>query len=429
MEDHREAYFFWKELGLRGLCCIHVDAHLDISGFKVPGYTGMRQPEVHCGNYLLPALREGLVEELVCVVPPHLRGEQELLEWALEELQCWVIPSVDEYMDLALVEGRVEGHLEGKRLVICHSDNLPTTELPVALDIDIDYYLSPEDTVWQSPLQLADHLQGFQPVAVTIAYSVEGGYTPLRLRHLGEVTSLAFDQPARARGFLEVLEGGGEPQPEQPDWLRAALVAAQGEDASAIDPGYQVRAMDLACGALMRERFQECGRWLEQLPADEVQEREYLMGFLAFREERHQDALTHWGRLLESEELDRATRTHLLELYGRVQARMGDPGAAIGTFEKALKSARRDVSLWLELARAQADAELYDQAARSYRKSISLSPENLSRLEAQLELARIYHELGQVSLARTQCRRVIEGRAPAFMKLQAEMTVFKLAVR
>ncbi|CAN0136622.1 unnamed protein product, partial [Phaeothamnion confervicola] len=68
MEDHRDAYFLWKELAIRDAVCLHVDAHLDISNFKVPEYD-LDCPEVNCANFLLHACREKIVAHTIWVIP------------------------------------------------------------------------------------------------------------------------------------------------------------------------------------------------------------------------------------------------------------------------------------------------------------------------------------------------------------------------
>lgn len=61
MADHREAYFCWKKAGLRRATVLHFDAHSDC-------YHSL--PEiVHCGNFLLKAIKQGLVGRVIWVVP------------------------------------------------------------------------------------------------------------------------------------------------------------------------------------------------------------------------------------------------------------------------------------------------------------------------------------------------------------------------
>ena len=82
MEEHHEAYFLWKNLGIQGAWCWHFDAHLDIgreglTEARMAALVDCRSPAeaaqvgalgncylpwggLHCGNYLYPAIKEGI---------------------------------------------------------------------------------------------------------------------------------------------------------------------------------------------------------------------------------------------------------------------------------------------------------------------------------------------------------------------------------
>lgn len=394
MEDHRDAYFFWKELGLRGGCCVHVDAHLDACGFKVPGYTGMQQPEVNCGNYLLPAMAEGIVAELVWVIPPHLKKDLDLLTWAREELQMWLHLTIDEFTSLRLEEGRVEGRLRGCRLVVCESANLPTSDRPVLLDLDVDYFLGPEDTVWQSPAELHGHLAHLEPAALTIAYSVQGGYTPAGLRYLGDVTRQLFEDPSKT--------------PE----------ATATED--------EVNPIDQACFHLERRQFDQARPWLERVAAEDREAAVYLKGYASFLQGHHAEAFEAWHELLAGPQ-DKLGKRHLVEMSARTLAALGRWSEAIDTFAAATRLDPSDASLWIELARCQVEAGRLKDAARSYRRAISADSELLIVAQGQLELARVYFELGQTSLAQAQRARLLNERMPAALRMQAQMLALRAA--
>ena len=128
MEDHSGAYVLWKENDLKNGVCIHVDAHLDVMdrGFTpemLEKIASVRTADdlkecltptflpwggVHCGNYLYPALMEGVVTHLVWVIPkPMIRPEESLLEFAHRELPNWMELTLEEHYSLAQTEGRV----------------------------------------------------------------------------------------------------------------------------------------------------------------------------------------------------------------------------------------------------------------------------------------------------------------------------------
>lgn len=374
MEDHREAYFFWRDLGFKGATSVHVDAHLDVCAFHLPGYAGIRQPEVHCGNYLLPAMAEGIVSTLVWVVPDHLPGS-DLLAFVRREVSAWLHPTLSEYHSWQAREGRVEGRLRGCCFVVCRSDALPALEGPVLLDIDVDYYLGPRDEVWQAPEELATHLAALRPAALTVAYSVEGGYTPHTLRWLGPRTLEAWGQP---------------PPPELP---------------------YRLSPLDEACFHLQRERYPEFLACLEQ--TEDRRAAEYLRAFAHFSQERFEDALHGWSELL-ADETDEGTRLHLLEMQGRTLSALGRHAEAARSFRPAAS----DAGLTFELARALMRAGQFQEAARSYRRGLTLGPELVIALEAQLELVQLYGQLGQPALAQAQKKRLLAQRLPPALQVQ-----------
>ena len=131
MEEHYEAYFAWKRQGFRDQWCWHVDAHLDIGktdlgparlarlkGFEnsfearaagLMGNSYLPWGGLHCGNYLLPAIREGIVSRLSWVIPPDL-PEGTLLSWARRHINNWFELELREYSSLKLDGDRVRGH-------------------------------------------------------------------------------------------------------------------------------------------------------------------------------------------------------------------------------------------------------------------------------------------------------------------------------
>lgn len=65
----------------------------------------------------------------------------------------------------------------------------------MALDIDVDYFVRPDDSLWSSPESLAQELQGLTVGILTVATSLEGGYTPANLHGLGQDCLRCFGFP------------------------------------------------------------------------------------------------------------------------------------------------------------------------------------------------------------------------------------------
>ena len=70
---HRECLRLWDQAALRGWVCIHFDAHPDLFDEADPGLgnlpLGRRGDCVTDGNYLLIALRDGILARVVWVAP------------------------------------------------------------------------------------------------------------------------------------------------------------------------------------------------------------------------------------------------------------------------------------------------------------------------------------------------------------------------
>ncbi|MBT9584770.1 tetratricopeptide repeat protein [bacterium] len=438
MEDHRDAFFFWQSLGIREACCLHVDAHLDTSEFEVPILSELPLPQINCGNYLLHALRQGLVSEVIWVIPPHLCNYELDLTWALGELGRWNFLKLDDVAALRMVEGRVHGQLEGRPLTICTSDRLPPLTQGYLLDIDADYFLGSSDEVWQTPFQL-HQLLGAQPwQAVTVAYSVQGGYTPVQRRFLGNLTQMIYaGQADLAFHYWRQLSAQQPWGLYLPTWLEAARLVTQacgsgvplGDaawlQAALLDPGYALQPFDLACQRWQRQDFAGARRWLDQVDwvgAD------YLRGLVANSQLLFEEALGCWANLSDSLLTD-AQKGHLGHLRGLALVRLGRHDQAVQEFTRALQGCPRQASLWRELARAQSELGLWEPAAKSFRKSIQLAPQELESALARVQLAEVYFKLGQISLMQAECQRVRSSAAPGNLKLQVEKLAMKAALR
>ena len=94
MEDHYGSYYAWKRAWLKGMILLHIDAHLDWAWIKgkdpleileartltqvesllqeryLWNLSGRRSEElIDIGNYVYPALQEGIVREFYCILP------------------------------------------------------------------------------------------------------------------------------------------------------------------------------------------------------------------------------------------------------------------------------------------------------------------------------------------------------------------------
>ena len=230
MEDHDKAYSAWKERGIRDRILVHVDAHIDFGwipemdldefasscagrkgGLLLNPFTTTRKKMVTIGNYICPAIRDGMVKKFYWVVPDAsircARGRAHITR-QLKQLLRIKSGAVDKPV---FRDGRIHCRLLDRELVVCGLDTLERVDEPVLLDIDVDFMLTeriwddlnPRRLPWIFPEQLLEKLSPkINDIDVlTIAYSVEGGYTPLRFKYLGDELRALFSgiQPAAMR--------------------------------------------------------------------------------------------------------------------------------------------------------------------------------------------------------------------------------------
>ena len=445
MEDHRDAYFLWQKMGLRGASCLHIDAHLDMAGFLAPLDAALTRSDINCGNYLLKAMEEGIVGQVVWVVPPHLMVKsKDMLHWLCGELPNWLPLTLDEFNSLKVAEGRVSGQLRGVPLVVCTSDKLPPLSGPWLLDLDIDYFLDDLDGVWQTPFQLLSDLPDQDWLATTIAISVLGGYTPVARRYLGDVSQLIWNgQREQAQQWWNCLHGLESLQAASPALQAAALVTRawgagsdhQGEawtQAAQLVPAYQVDPFDVAAMYWLRKKFSRCTTWLLRMDGPGS---DYLHGFIALEEGRPSQAARCWQSMMEAggTDLDSSSRRHLLGLIGKAWKLAKKPDKAQAALQEALSFKGEDASgltdLYRELGRIQREQGQLDQAIVSLRKGIKLAPDLLDNLEAQIELAELYIDSEQLLRAQGEYRKLIALNLPGNLRMRTERIPVKIALK
>lgn len=233
VEDHDAALGIWKTQGVKNLDLIHLDAHLDFGVYaahpiseiilkahsvkelkegleKSIAYRFFQSDfsrQLNIGNYIYPAMQEGIVRNFYWVVPGKsrdLKKSLKLLRSIFKDVfrHSACLQSVRFSEKNACVKAR----LLGRNFIVSTLDKLPCVKQRVLLDIDSDFLLSEslshantnvligKRKPWISPLELACALKKKvkNPKLITIAYSVNGGYTPIKYRHLADELAYSF---------------------------------------------------------------------------------------------------------------------------------------------------------------------------------------------------------------------------------------------
>jgi tetratricopeptide (TPR) repeat protein len=227
IEDHHEAYYAWRERRFKKMTLVHLDAHIDF-GFQEVKEVPLILNEAkslselksqlekavlfrrkkfelenltHIGNYIYPAMRDGIVDEFYWVIPGDIsefRKCMGILKRLLRDLK-----KEDPYPADApslIQRGFVKTRLYGRPFYITILETLPRLKGSVLLDIDTDYFvidsLRRADATHQiarrEPWIKTDEFMGIlqmkipQPRCTTIAYSVNRGFTPMVYKTLGD---------------------------------------------------------------------------------------------------------------------------------------------------------------------------------------------------------------------------------------------------
>jgi tetratricopeptide (TPR) repeat protein len=224
MENHDRAYHLWREAGLRQRVLVHIDAHHDMWWIDHPR-------SLSIANFICPALMESIVREVYWIVPDATWDSSAGRTALRRNLRKILDRYPGERSRIHRKRRFIRASVMGRPLNVCSVDALPPLGEDVLLDIDTDYLMIPEvsysewDThsplPWRWPSELVDLLRArsVRTDFVTIAYSVEGGYTPLHWKYLGDELACR----------LRAAEDGRALEPY--DRMREALVAQHRGDA------------------------------------------------------------------------------------------------------------------------------------------------------------------------------------------------------
>jgi hypothetical protein len=252
IEDHHEALKIWREKKFKRLDLVHIDAHIDF-GFHPAKpikrimdeaksikelkknleyslayirYERDFEKQTNIGNYIYPAMEEGIVKDFYWVVPGKAKDFKKSFKIIKGILKS--LAKQDPYQTenrrqsgegsrrpnhglVDRTENREDGIIStrflGIKFVICTLEKLPNLRQRVLLDIDTDFLvidslLNANNTAkigkrkpWILPKDLVEKLKKKikQPEIITIAYSVNGGYTPIKYKHLGDEIAYNFN--------------------------------------------------------------------------------------------------------------------------------------------------------------------------------------------------------------------------------------------
>ncbi len=230
IEDHDDALKVWRQKRIKGLDLVHLDAHIDFGYYFVRPvekvisqakslkelkkelersiafmqYEKDFHKQAHIGNYVYPAMEEDIVKSFYWVVP----GDSEIFRKSykfIKKIFKTLLKNTDK-KTLYRKDGVISTDILGRKLIVCTLEKLPVLKQDILLDIDTDFLVidslkDADNTVkigkrrpWILPQDLVRLLKEKiknTPV-ITIAYSVNGGWTPIKYKQLTDEIAYCF---------------------------------------------------------------------------------------------------------------------------------------------------------------------------------------------------------------------------------------------
>jgi tetratricopeptide (TPR) repeat protein len=371
MENHDQALRIWREAGVKQRVLLHIDAHHDM-------WWTDDQATVTIANFICPALKEELIREVIWVVPEgDTRGAKNtrpIVAHLREILKQYPESSQRLEMEGAYITASVLG----KRLIVCPLRLLSVPQETVLLDIDVDYLMVPRITYgecdhqallpWCWPSELVSKLQDVRSDLTTVVYSVQGGYTPLQWKYLGDEVVLRLKQSGnedlQLQGMARIREGAEAEMRGERDQAELNYRVAMDLLPSSAAPPYRLARLLIRLNRLEEGRqfywraftldssyrgpYSSTGfqsYWRRQFEAAEVEFRDMHaldpedayahlgLGLLARRRKRWDEAERHLRRALAADE-------HLIDAQhalASVLVQRGKIGEATSAYERVLK--------------------------------------------------------------------------------------------
>ena len=242
VEDHDEALKIWRREEVKGLDLVHVDAHRDIDiqpaepiarvfgeaksvkelkkrlerSLAFLRYEKNFDKQTNMGNYIYPAIKEGIVNDFYWIVPGKDKEFKKSVKWIKKMIKNLSRRSPGTKRNrLQVKDGLIRTRLFDRNFVICTLERLPCLRRRALLDIDTDFLvinsLLGADNVdrigkrrpWISPQDLVHALKEkvSKPRLISISYSVNGGWTPMQYKYLGDEIAYHFAPEKFGRRF------------------------------------------------------------------------------------------------------------------------------------------------------------------------------------------------------------------------------------
>ncbi|HUP39582.1 MAG TPA: hypothetical protein VM115_05650 [Vicinamibacterales bacterium] len=424
-EVHDAALDVWRDAAVDDRILVHIDAHHDMWWLDDDRLTT-------AANFLCPAITRGMFREIHWVVPDGSFSTRTARRTLIRHVQSLLRQYPDGSHIVSTDPASITATIQNRRLTICTLDTLPEMRDDVLLDIDVDYLVIPRvshnradthcDRPWRWPADLLTRMEraGVRASLVTIAYSVEGCYTPLRWKYLGDElaermrTSTRSDAVAgfeRMRNAVSALAEGNVRAAEE-DYLEAGRLLP----ASAA-PEHHLALLYLHRGD--RDLAQRHFARARQIDAS------YCTGFATlgphyFWQGRHAEARAEFAEALILNPDD----PHASIGMAWISAASRNWRSAIGWYERSLAVCDESLDAHRGLGDAYMEVRDFDAAARHYERSLQLALHRHKPLSWLVRLPGAAgtlldedHCIGYAALGRAHARRGASDKAIACYRI------------
>lgn len=230
IEDHDEALKVWRKNNLKDFDLVHIDAHIDFGfhparpieriinearslkelkrnleySLAFRRYEDDFDKQTNIGNYIYPGIEEGIVKDFYWVVPGEsgeFKKSEKFIKGILRNLARQAqLSRQAKPINLQTKDGFIKARIFDRDFIVCTLERLPVLRQRVLLDIDVDFLvidslINANNTVnigkrvpWIYPEEMIRALKNRipKPKVITIAYSVNGGFTPMKYKYLGD---------------------------------------------------------------------------------------------------------------------------------------------------------------------------------------------------------------------------------------------------
>jgi len=407
IENHHEAYYIWKNKGFKNKVLIHIDAHIDffwisdkdtscvlaprtlnelVLNVKRESYWNLAKNDsselIDIGNYIYPAIKEGIIKEFYWVVPDYIWDNSKQRKY-LEKIFLRLRSSNPECVGrVEVYKDRIETELLGVKTAVLKLSALKPVREDVLLDIDVDYmltqyligpalYFKKEKVLpWMWPEELVEILKEKQIKSslTTIAYSVEQGFTPLEYKFLGDELNSLLQGSCLSEGYL-ILRKAAE------SYYKGDLSGAAVElnkKAASLDVAYNAACRYLLSRILKEQgRIEESERCLLEA-VDAVNSYKTIYNNPALRlkaQHKHKVAIKECIRLQNTFPQDTTYRLLLAEILFEE----GKFDEALPEFLKVIEAQSNNNQAYVYAGRIHFIDKRYDLALQFLNKAVLLS--------------------------------------------------------